>query len=263
MSVVNIAAYRFVALEALPALQAHLRAAAELAGLKGTVLIAPEGINLFLAGNAEGIAAFGAVLDADARLAGLATKRSLSAAAPFKRLLVKIKREIITLRRPEVNPALTPAPSVAPETLKAWLDQGHDDAGRPLALLDTRNAFEVEHGTFEGAVHPGLTKFSDYPEKLPALGSFEGATVVTFCTGGIRCEKAAPFMLQAGYQNVVQLEGGILNYFERCGSAHYRGGCFVFDERIALDGDLQAQAEPGRPAEHAQASPGSGDPLTA
>ena len=239
MSVVNIAAYRFVALEDLPRLQAQLLAAAEQAQLKGTVLIAPEGINLFLAGSEAGIAAFVAVLEADARLAGLTLKRSLSATQPFKKLLVKVKREIITLRQPQVNPALTPAPSVSPQTLKAWLDQGHDDAGRPLVLLDTRNTFEVEFGTFEGAVHPDLTKFSEYPEKLAALGSFEGTTVVTFCTGGIRCEKAAPFMLQAGYQNVVQLEGGILNYFERCGSAHYQGGCFVFDERVALDGDLQ------------------------
>lgn len=239
MSVVNIAAYRFVALEELPALQAQLLAAAQQAELKGTVLIAPEGINLFLAGSEAGIAAFVAGLDTDARLAGLTLKRSLSAAQPFKKLLVKVKREIITLRQPQVNPALTPAPSVSPETLKGWLDQGHDDAGRPLVLLDTRNTFEVEFGTFEGAVHPELAKFSEYPEKLAALGGFEGATVVTFCTGGIRCEKAAPWMLQSGYENVVQLEGGILNYFERCGSAHYQGGCFVFDERVALDGDLQ------------------------
>ena len=147
MSVVNIAAYRFVALEDLPRLQAQLLAAAEQAQLKGTVLIAPEGINLFLAGSEAGIAAFVAVLEADVRLAGLTLKRSLSATQPFKKLLVKVKREIITLRQPQVNPALTPAPSVSPQTLKAWLDQGHDDAGlvvqsleRGLELVDRRPA---------------------------------------------------------------------------------------------------------------------------
>ena len=244
MSVLNIAAYRFVSLDALPALKMQLAAAACAQGLKGTVLLAPEGINLFLAGSDEGIAGFVRVLDADERLAHLTLKRSYSVSQPFKKLLVKIKPEIITLRQPQVNPSLTPAPSVAPHTLKAWLDQGHDDAGRPVVLLDTRNAFEVAHGSFEGAVHPDIEKFSDYPERVAALGDFEGKTVVTFCTGGIRCEKAAPWMLAAGYQNVVQLEGGILNYFEHCGSAHYTGGCFVFDERRALDGDLQVLAAP-------------------
>lgn len=242
MSVVNIAAYRFVALNDLPALKAQLHEAAAAQHLKGTILLAPEGINLFMSGAAGAIAAFLQVLDADARFANLKLKRSLSLAQPFKKLLVKIKPEIITLRQPQVNPSLTPAPSVAPTRLKAWLDQGHDDAGRPLVLLDTRNAFEFEHGSFVGAVHPEIDKFSDYPAAVGALGDFSGKTVVTFCTGGIRCEKAAPWMLQAGYQNVVQLDGGILQYFEDCGSAHYSGECFVFDERRTLDGDLQPKS---------------------
>jgi len=239
MSVLNIAAYRFVPLDDLPALKARLLADAASQGLKGTVLLAAEGINLFLAGSAEGIHGFIIQLTADPRFAGLHFKRSFSDAQPFQKLLVKIKPEIITLRQPQVNPALKPAPSVAPEQLRQWLDQGHDDDGRPLVLLDTRNAFEVAHGTFDGAVHPDIEKFSDYPEHLAKLGDLSGKTIVTFCTGGIRCEKAAPWMLQAGYEHVVQLEGGILNYFEHCGSAHYHGGCFVFDERRALDGDLQ------------------------
>jgi len=239
MSVVNIAAYRFVPLTALPALKMQLAAQACALKLKGTVLLAEEGINLFLAGSAEGIEQFLDALMADARFAGMPIKRSVSDTQPFKKLLVKVKPEIITLRQPEVNPALTPAPSVTPQTLKHWLDQGHDDTGKPLVLLDTRNTFEFEHGSFNGAVHPHIEKFSDYPTALPAMGDLSGKTIVTFCTGGIRCEKAAPWMLQAGYENVVQLEGGILNYFEHCGSAHYTGGCFVFDERRALDGDLQ------------------------
>jgi len=242
MSVLNIAAYRFVPLELLPELQESLRAAAGEQMLKGTVLLAPEGINLFLAGSEQGVECFLQGLLADARFAGMPIKRSYSETQPFKKLLIKIKPEIITLRQPQVNPALSPAPTVAPQRLKQWLDQGHDDAGRPVVLLDTRNTFEVEHGTFNGAVHPHIEKFSDYPKALPALGDFAGKTVVTFCTGGIRCEKAAPWMLQAGYENVVQLEGGILKYFEDCGSAHYTGECFVFDERRTLDGDLQVKS---------------------
>ena len=239
MSVVNIAAYRFVPLQELPALKMQLAAQACALKLKGTILLAEEGINLFLAGSAASIDQFLATLTSDVRFAELPIKRSLSDTQPFKKLLVKIKPEIITLRQPEVNPALTPAPSVTPQQLKQWLDQGPADSGQPLVLLDTRNTFEFEHGSFNGAVHPSIEKFSDYPAALPALGDFSGKTVITFCTGGIRCEKAAPWMLQAGYENVVQLEGGILNYFEHCGSAHYTGGCFVFDERRALDGELQ------------------------
>ena len=245
MSVINIAAYRFVRLQDLPALRQKLWQAAAERALKGTVLLAEEGINLFLAGAEADIQAFLAQLDTDPRLANLPIKRSVSEAQPFQKLLVKIKPEIVTLRQPQVNPADDPAPFVTPTQLKHWLDQGHDDAGRPLVLLDTRNAFEVALGSFEGAVHPDIEKFSDYPSRVGSLGDFSGKTVVTFCTGGIRCEKAAPWMLQAGYQQVVQLQGGILQYFEDCGSAHFRGHCFVFDERRLLDGDLQARTDPG------------------
>ncbi len=243
MSVLNIAAYRFVSLQNLDELRERLLAAAQAQDLKGTILLADEGINLFLAGRAAGIAAFIATLDADARLAQMTFKRSTSVTLPFRKLLVKIKREIIRMDQPQVQPARTPAPAVTPQQLKTWLDQGHDDAGREVVLLDTRNAFEVGHGTFEGAIHPGIAKFSEYPDKLPPPEEFTGKTVVTFCTGGIRCEKAAPWMLQAGYENVLQLQGGILQYFEDCGSAHYRGDCFVFDERCALDGDLRPRNE--------------------
>ncbi len=239
MSVLNIAAYRFVSLQALPLLQQHLLEAAQAQALKGTILLAEEGINLFLAGSHDGIAAFIATMDTDPRLAQMTLKRSESATQPFRKLLVKIKREIIRMDQPQVRPAETPAPSVTPRQLKAWLDQGHDDGGRELVMLDTRNAFEFEHGTFDGAIHPDIAKFSEFPDRLPPAEQFAGKTVVTFCTGGIRCEKAAPWMLQAGYENVLQLEGGILQYFEDCGAAHYHGDCFVFDERRALDGDLR------------------------
>lgn len=240
MPVLNIAAYRFVTLHELPALKLSLHAAAQAQGLKGTILLAQEGINLFLAGAPDGVAAFVQRLNADARLENLHLKRSESAEQPFRKLLVKIKPEIIRMQQPQVRPSETPAPSVTPRQLKTWLDQGHDDAGRPLVLLDTRNAFEVELGCFTGAIHADIEKFSDYPAKLASIESLADKTVVTYCTGGIRCEKAAPWMLQAGYSNVLQLQGGILQYFEDCGSAHYSGDCFVFDERRTLDGELKA-----------------------
>jgi UPF0176 protein len=242
MSVLNIAAYRFVSLDDLAAQRAHVRGLAAAEDLRGTVLLAPEGINLFLAGEPAAVERFLEALGADSRFAQLAIKRSYSATQPFGKLLVKVKREIITLRQPQVNPALTPAPAVSPARLKQWLDQGHDDTGRPVVMLDTRNAFEVAYGSFADAQHPGLTSFSEYPAKLAPPEAFKGRTIVTFCTGGIRCEKAAPWMLAAGYEHVLQLEGGILNYFEHCGSAHFAGDCFVFDERVALTPSLQPQA---------------------
>jgi UPF0176 protein len=239
MSILNIAAYRFVALDQLPALRQQLRDAASAQALKGTVLLAHEGINLFLAGSEAGIQAFVATLDADPRFAQLTLRRSWSETVPFRRLLVKVKPEIITLRAPGLRPAEAPAPRVAPARLKAWLDQGHDDAGRPVVMVDTRNRFEIEKGRFAGAREAAISRFSDYPAQVSALGDLDGKTVVTYCTGGIRCEKAAPWMLSAGYSHVYQLDGGILGYFEACGGAHYQGSCVVFDERGALDSSLK------------------------
>ena len=169
-TVLNLAGYRFVSLDGLAELRERLHAAATAQALRGTVLLAPEGINLFLAGCEAGIARFVETLDADARLAGIGFKRSHSAAQPFRKLLVKIKPEIITLRVPDLNPSENPAPAVAPRELKRWLDQGHDDAGREVVLLDTRNRWEVDQGSFTNAVHPDLEKFSDYPLRVGALG---------------------------------------------------------------------------------------------
>src|SRR5690606_21625511 len=144
--------------------------------------------------------------------------------------------EIIRMDRPAIRPSARRAPALPAATLRRWLDQGHDDEGRPLALLDTRNAFEVDHGTFEGAVDWRLAKFSEFPRALEERAEqLRGKAVVSFCTGGIRCEKAALVMEEAGLEHVWQLEGGILKYFEEAGGAHFRGRCFVFDEREALD----------------------------
>lgn len=247
MSIVNLAAYRFVSLPDRAALREPLKARCVALSLRGTILLAEEGINLFIAGGAAECAALLDYLENDAlfagRFAGLSVKRSLSAEQPFRRMLVKLKKEIITMKHPAIAPARGRAPAVAPATLKRWLDQGVDDAGRPVVMLDTRNAFEVDVGTFEGALDWRLDKFSEFPEALAAhRAELEGKTVVSFCTGGIRCEKAGLYMQEIGVSDSYQLEGGILGYFEQVGGAHYRGDCFVFDHRTALDPALRPAA---------------------
>jgi UPF0176 protein len=155
-------------------------------------------------------------------------------------MLVKVKGEIIRMNHPAIRPANGRAPAVTPTTVKRWLDQGHDDAGRPVVTLDTRNDFEVDEGTFVGAIDWRISKFTEFPQALrDHQADLKDKTVVSFCTGGIRCEKAAILMREVGLEHVYQLEGGILKYFEEVGGAHYSGGCFVFDERRALGANLQ------------------------
>ncbi|WP_395138046.1 sulfurtransferase [Schlegelella aquatica] len=234
--VLHISAYKFVTLSDCAALRESIRSRAAALELKGTVLLAEEGINLFLAGAPERMRAFVDELRADARFADLEPKESWSDAVPFRKLLVKVKREIIRMNHPTIRPEQGRAPAVAPATLARWLAQGHDDEGRPVVTLDTRNAFEVDAGAFERAIDWRIEKFSEFPQALRAhRGELAGKTVVSYCTGGIRCEKAALLMQREGVERVYQLEGGILRYFEETGGAHFRGACFVFDERELLD----------------------------
>ena len=242
-SILNISAYRFVPLDDTAVLQARIRAQAIEHALKGTVLLAEEGINLFLAGEPENVRDFLAWLKADERFGALETKESWSRDLPFAKLLVKIKREIIRMNHPSIRPHVGRAPSVDAATLARWLDRGHDDDGRPVVTLDTRNAFEVEQGRFRGAIDWRIDRFTQFPDALLAnRAQLEGKTVVSYCTGGIRCEKAAIYMAEAGVAHVLQLEGGILTYFERVGARHFEGDCFVFDERRALDPALEEAA---------------------
>ncbi|MRD47410.1 sulfurtransferase [Caenimonas koreensis DSM 17982] len=239
----NIAGYRFVTIDDAPELRDRLHGQARHHALLGTVLLAQEGINFFLAGAADSVRAFLDELGADPRFTGLEVKESWSAKAPFRKLLVKVKREIIRMNHPAIQPASGRAPAVDATTAKRWLDQGHDDDGREVVTLDTRNAFEVDHGTFEGAIDWRIDKFSEFPQALDAhKAQLEGKTIISFCTGGIRCEKAAIYMREAGLDHVWQLDGGILKYFEETGGAHFKGNCFVFDERRALDADLAPPA---------------------
>ena len=247
-TVLNISTYKFVPLPDAAALREVLLARAQALQLKGTILLAEEGINMFLAGPADDVRSFVTQLQQDTRFADIAPKESWSDTQPFKKMLVKVKGEIIRMNHPTIKPADGRAPAVAPATVKRWLDQGHDDNGRPVVTLDTRNDFEVDEGTFEGAIDWRITKFTEFPDAFRAhLDELKDKTVVSFCTGGIRCEKAAILMREEGLEHVYQLEGGILKYFEETDGSHYHGGCFVFDERRALGADLQTvglQAEP-------------------
>ncbi len=238
-AILNISAYQFTPLPDAPELRTLLLARALALELKGTILLASEGINLFLAGPADKVREFVALLHTDARFAALAPKESWSDTTPFKKMLVKVKNEIIRMNHPAIQPAQGRAPAVTAATVRRWLEAGVDDAGRPVVTLDTRNDFEVDAGTFTGAIDWRITKFTEFPDAFRAhKAELEGKTVVSFCTGGIRCEKAAILMREEGLEHVYQLEGGILKYFEETDGKHYDGGCFVFDERRALGPDL-------------------------
>ncbi|WP_409476580.1 sulfurtransferase [Stenotrophomonas sp. Y-13] len=247
--IVNTAAYHFVSIADADALAATLLERAQARALRGTILVADEGLNLFLAGDCDGIDAFYAALKADPRFAAMRVKYSYSRMQPFARLKAKVKPEIISFRRDDGQPLDYPrAPSVAPATLRRWLRQGHDDEGRRVVMLDTRNAQEFAHGTFAGALTLPIARFTDLPAALaPHRADLADATVVSFCTGGIRCEKAALWMRNDGMDNVLQLDGGILGYFEEVGGEGYEGRCFVFDERVALDPQLQPLVDEATP----------------
>lgn len=262
----NLATYAFVDLDDLPARRERLRTRGRELGLRGTILLAPEGINLCLSGADAALRTFMDTLRAEPGLAGLEAQESRSEALAFDRFLVKLKREVITFGRADARPAEGRAPAVSPETLARWLDAGHDDEGRPLALIDTRNAFEIGVGAFEGAIDLGLRAFTDLPAALDARReALAGRRLVTYCTGGIRCEKAALAMARDGFEHVVQLDGGVLRWFETQGARHWRGELFVFDRRVALRPDLSAggwhqppgAALPAAGAPHPAASPGT------
>lgn len=233
--ITNIAAYRFAALTDLKPLRENLTSACREWNLKGTILLSTEGINLFVAGLPASIDQLLTLLSTVPGLEGLDPKVSDSAEQPFTRMLVKIKKEIIAFGVPGIDPIQHPAPRLSAQELKRWLDEG-----RPITLLDTRNDFEVTLGTFHNAVPIGIQHFREFPAAAAKLSPTQQPhPIVTFCTGGIRCEKAAPYLLQLGFQQVFQLDGGILKYFEECGSDHFHGQCFVFDKRVGLAADLE------------------------
>ncbi len=234
-AVTNISTYRFAALTGLKDLREELIAVCKTWNLKGTILLSTEGINLFVAGEANAIELLLEKLRQIPGLEALEPKFSISDKQPFNRMLVRVKKEIISFGMEAIRPADYTSPKLAAAELKRWLDEG-----RPVTLLDTRNDYEVKLGTFKGALIPHINTFREFPgavRKLPP--ALKDQPVVMFCTGGIRCEKAGPFMEQEGFKNIYQLDGGILKYFEECGGDHYDGECFVFDQRVGVDPGLR------------------------
>jgi UPF0176 protein len=235
LQVTNLAAYRFVVLSELKELREELLALCKDAGLKGTILLSVEGINLFVAGAEEGINRLMARLRQIPGLEDFEGKVSVSDDQPFRRMLVRIKKEIISFGVEGVEPGKQTSPKLPAKELKRWLDEG-----RKITLLDTRNDYEVKLGTFEGAIVPDIHTFREFPKAVRELPEeMKEETIVMFCTGGIRCEKAGSFMEMEGFKHIYQLEGGILKYFEECGGDHYNGECFVFDQRVGVDPALQ------------------------
>jgi RluA family pseudouridine synthase len=237
-TIVNIAAYKFLPLSDLKPLRARLLALCKAENLRGTILLSPEGINLFVAGIEEGIQKLLAELRSWPGLEDLQPKLSETDHQPFRRMLVRIKQEIIAFGVPGIDPARRTSPKLSARELERWLDEG-----RPVTLLDTRNDYEVKLGTFHNALPIGIRHFRDFPRAVAQLPEhLKEQPIVMFCTGGIRCEKAGPFMERAGFKHIHQLDGGILKYFEEVGGTHYDGECFVFDQRVGVDPSLHETA---------------------
>ncbi len=234
-AVTNISTYRFAALTGLKDMREELTAFCKAWNLKGTILLSTEGINLFVAGEADAIDLLLNKLRQIPGLEALEPKVSISDKQPFNRMLVRVKKEIISFGMESIRPADYTSPKIAAAELKRWLDEG-----RPVTLLDTRNDYEVQLGTFKDALIPHINTFREFPDAVRKLSpALKDQPVVMFCTGGIRCEKAGPFMEQEGFKNIYQLDGGILKYFEECGGDHYDGECFVFDQRVGVDPGLR------------------------
>jgi len=232
--------YRFVELDApneLPALQGALQAQAEALDLKGTILLAREGINSTLSGARENLETFRDQLLARPAFAGMEFKFSAaqSLRPVFYRLKVRIKREIVSLGQPDLKPG---------EVTGEQVDWAHWNAlleDPDVVVIDTRNSYEIGIGTFPGAVDPGTRSFRQWPDYVARnLDPASNRRIAMFCTGGIRCEKASAYLLQQGFEHVYQLEGGILKYLENvpAGENRWDGECFVFDQRVSVDAAL-------------------------
>ena len=233
--VVNIAGYRFVDLLDRNDLQQPFRDICSQLSMKGTILLAHEGINFFLAGSQKSVDSYIAFIEEDERFRDIPLKISYSDYQPFRRMNVRLKKEIISLGLNHIKPAQFTGEEIAPSDFKQMLDDGEE-----VLILDTRNEYECRIGTFEDAMELDIRSFRDFPRAISEMpDELKDKPVVMFCTGGIRCEKASVVMMEAGFSNVKQLKGGILGYFEEVGGAYWNGDCFVFDRRVAVNPNLE------------------------
>ena len=231
MTVTVCAFYKFVEIADCPGLQAALQARCEQGGIKGTILLAREGINATISAPGEAMTAFLSDLRSDEHFAGLTVKQATAPDHPFQRLKVKVKREIIAFDPLADGPLRDVGTYVTPHDWNALI------ADPDVVVIDTRNAYEVAIGTFERAIDPKTAAFSDFPAFAKAiLDPQRDKKIAMFCTGGIRCEKASAHLIQMGFDEVYHLDGGILNYLEVIppGQSLWHGECFVFDERVSV-----------------------------
>lgn len=235
-SVVVAALYKFVHLPDYREMRRELFAVCKGNRIKGTILLAEEGINGTLAGSRTGISHLRELLAEDSRFDGLEYKESFADIVPFHRLKIKLKKEIVTMGRTDIDPARRSGTRVGAEQWNALISDPE------VLVLDTRNQYEYEVGTFRNAVSPELKSFRQFPDYVRSkLDPRRHRKVAMFCTGGIRCEKASAFLLQQGFTEVYQLQGGILNYLQQVKPEAnlWQGECFVFDGRVAVDTVLQ------------------------
>lgn len=233
----NISAYKFLDMHDFEEMRDPLQRFCYSQGIKGTILLSPEGINIFLSAEREQIDAFVEFLKEDERFDDIWVKYSESEECAFRKMNVRLKKEIISMGVPSVKPHEFTGDSIEPAEFKRWLDDGKE-----VTILDTRNDYEIRMGTFEGAVDFDIQSFRAFPKAVAECEIPKDKPVVMFCTGGIRCEKASVVMLNEGFEEVYQIHGGILNYFEQTGGAHWNGECFVFDRRVGVAGDLTETA---------------------
>lgn len=234
MKIANITGYKFTPITDTKLLQEKIINLSEENNLKGTVLISDKGINFSVAGLIENTSKFVKVIKKDKQFSDIDIKTTFNEYQPFRKMLVRIKKEIISMGVDEINPYEFTGEKIKPFELNKKLDAGED-----VILLDTRNEYEVRLGTFENAIDLNLDSFRDFPTKINGLREQIGdKEIVMFCTGGVRCEKASALMLKSGFKNVKQIDGGVINYFKETGGAHWKGDCFVFDDRVALDKEL-------------------------
>lgn len=233
--ILNIAGYRFVDLLDRDDLRKPLQQLCAKLELKGTILLSEEGINFVLAATEPNIRQFLNELEKDERFVGITLKKSYTDYQPFNRMNVRLKKEIISIGMDEIQPARFTGDEITPTEFKKWLDEG-----REVAVIDARNGYELRVGTFENAIDLNIKSFRQLPKATePLLEQLGEIPIVMYCTGGVRCEKASAIMLNQGFKNVYQLKGGILGYFEEVGGAHWVGDCFVFDQRVSVNPQLE------------------------
>lgn len=231
--------YRFTPLDDLESMQVSIRQCCEINDVRGIVLLAPEGINSTIAGSRDGVMAVLEFLQADPRLSELTWKESVATQQPFRKLRVRLKKEIVTMGVPGVDPADLVGTYVKPQD---WNELINDP---DVVVIDARNDYEVELGTFKDAINPDIESFGQLPQWLDEqLDPSRQPKVAMFCTGGIRCEKSTALLKRAGIKDVFHLEGGILRYLEQIpeGDSTWDGQCFVFDERVSVGHGLKEGA---------------------